>query len=504
MNKILIKNIVMILIIISTMLILTTVSNAASLSISTSKSSVEPGEVFTATITLSGGAGPISASVQNGSGSGTQFLDNGSMSISCTAGSSGTVTISASGTVGDYATEQDVNVSNSKSVTIVVPEAPAPTTPSTPTTQTPTKTNPSVPSKTTTPTRPTVDTYTKSSNANLSNLEIAEGAITPEFDSGITEYSISVPNEITKLSIAAITDNSKAIVTIEGNEELQVGENTIDVVVTAEDGSTKTYKILATRALAELNLQSLNIYYINENGEKVLLKLTPEFASNIYKYTISKELPYTVESLKVDTTSSRENAEIEIIGNEKLETGENVITIKLIAHNEVKSIEDETNDESEELNEIAVNETIEEKSYTITVTKEAEPVVVPVTTIGKIKNFFTGFTAKFGSWATKNFDRIISGMLLIATAAFAGLTIYFVADYKNYKNLLAKLAEFNKEELMEKANVALNVEKAPVTENIEEEVKTNKIKEEKVTSKKIDEFIEEARKEKAVKGRRFK
>lgn len=495
MNNKLIKSIVMILIIITTMLILTNISNAASLSISTSKSSVEPGEVFTATITLNGGAGPISASVQNGSGSGTQFLDNGSMSISCTAGNSGTVTISASGTVGDYATEQDVNVSNSKNVTIAVPEEPKPsetTTQTTTTTQTPTKTNPSVPSKTTTPTRPTTssqDTYTKSSNSKLEKLEIAEGAITPEFDSSVTEYSINVSNEVTKLSIAATTDSSKATVNIEGNEELQIGENTINVIVTAEDGSTTTYTILATRALAELNLQTLSVYYIDENGKKIILELTPEFVNNIYKYTLSKELPYTVENLQIDATSTRENAEIEITGNENLKTGNNEIAIRIVAYNKKETNVDEITEDI-----ILENEIVEEKTYYITVTKEEEPVVVPVTTMGKIKNFFTGFTTKIGSWATKNFDRIISGMLLIVTAVFAGLTIYFVADYKNYKNLLAKLAEFNKAELMEKANVALNVKKTEI----------NETQGEKDTSEKVAEFIEEARKEKAVKGRRYK
>ena len=49
-------------------------------------------------------------------------------------------------------------------------------------------------------------------------------------------------------------------------------------------------------------------------------------------------------------------------------------------------------------------------------------------------------------------------MLAVATATFAGLTVYFVHDYKNYKSLVAKLAEFNKANLMERANGALVVE----------------------------------------------
>lgn len=90
-------------------------SNAASLSISTSKSSVSPGESFTVTVSVSGGAGYVSATASNGSGSmGSTFLDNASKSFTCTAGSSGRVTISASGVIADYSTENDEQKSASK------------------------------------------------------------------------------------------------------------------------------------------------------------------------------------------------------------------------------------------------------------------------------------------------------------------------------------------------------------------------------------------------------
>ena len=60
-----------------------------------------------------------------------------------------------------------------------------------------------------------------------------------------------------------------------------------------------------------------------------------------------------------------------------------------------------------------------------------------------------------------------SGMLLIATASFVGLTIYFAYDYKNYQRILAKLAEYNKENLNQRASVALNPEMANINENVE-------------------------------------
>ena len=438
MNKIIIKSLAVFIITVAVLIGISTVSNAASLSITTSKSSVAPGEVFTATITLNGGAGPISASVQNGSGSATQFLDNGSMSVSCTAGSSGTVTVSASGTVGDYATEADVYVSNSKGVTIVEPvaETPKQETPTTnKQTQTTTPKNNNSTKKT--------ETQTKSSDSKLGTLEIAEGVISPEFDSNTTEYQITVPNDITKLTINATPSNSKATIAINGNEELQEGENVVEIVVTAENGEKTTYKITTTRELPELNLKALELYYINEDGKKVKLVLEPEFQSDIYDYKVEKELLYTISDIKVEGIATRENAEIEITGNEKLKEGKNIITIKVTLTSE----EGDT----------------EERIYKVIVNKEKEPVVVPLTTAQKIQLMFSNIS----SWTTNNFDKILSILLLISTTAFVGLTIYFIYDYNNYKKIMEKLAEVNKTNLKEKANVALNVEETN-TEDVEE------------------------------------
>ena len=442
MNKIIVKSLAVLIITVAVLIGISTVSNAASLSITTSKSSVAPGEVFTATITLNGGAGPISASVQNGSGSATQFLDNGSMSVSCTAGSSGTVTVSASGTVGDYTTEADVYVSNSKGVTIVEPVAETPkqeTQTTNKQTQTTQKNNNS--NNTTKKT----ETPTKSSDSKLATLEVAEGTLSPEFDSSTTEYQITVPNDITKLTINATPSNSKATIAINGNEELQEGENVVEVVVTAENGNTTTYKMTTIRELPELNLKTLDLYYINEDGKKVKLVLEPEFQPDIYDYKIKEELLYTISSINVESIATREDAEIEITGNEKLQEGKNTITIKV-------SLTSEEGD-------------IEERIYKVIVNKEKEPVVVPLTTAQKIQLLFSNI----GSWTTNNFDKLLSILLLISTTAFVGLTIYFIYDYNNYKKIMEKLAEVNKANLKEKANVALNVEDA----NTEEEEETS-------------------------------
>ena len=409
-----------------TSLWLTTVSDAA-LSISPSKSTVSPGETFNVTVSVSSSeAGAVNLSASNGTLSQTyiDLMTQSSVTVTCVAGSSGTVSFSASGKVANYTTETEGTQSATASVTIKEPEPVPPPVTNTDTSSSGSSSSGNSGSSSGTgttnkkPTTSTTTTVTKSSNSKLDSLEIAEGTITPEFSSGTKEYSISIPNEVTKLSISAVPDSSKATVKITGNEELQVGENTIEVVVTAEDGSKTTYKILAKRAQPVLSLQTLTVGYIDENGEKLELILNPVFVFDTYEYAIDTEIPHTVKNLEILGTANRENAIIEVIGNEELKTGENEITIKV-------TVTDEAGLE-------------EQKTYMIKVQKEEEPVVTPLTTMEKMGNWFNGIGITISTWLSENFDRIIIGMLMFATAAFIGLTIYFVFDYKNYKKLLTK------------------------------------------------------------------
>ena len=88
----------------------------------------------------------------------------------------------------------------------------------------------------------------KSSNASLSSLVISAGTLSPEFSSDTKDYTATVDYSCSSLAVTANPSDSKASVTsVTGNDSLEVGDNTVSVVVTAEDGSTGTYKIVVTR-----------------------------------------------------------------------------------------------------------------------------------------------------------------------------------------------------------------------------------------------------------------
>lgn len=418
MKKNILIKIIFILMLASFILFLTTIiSNAAtSISISTSKSSVSPGGTFTVTVSAVG-AGPVTTSVSNGSGGKTDFLDNSSYSFTCTAGSSGSVTIYASGTLGDYATGNEASRSASKTVTIVKPSSGGSSsgTSSGGTSSSGSSSGGYTQKSTTTNT----EEKEKSKDSTLSALSVKEGAITPEFKKDVKEYALTIPYETSEINVTATPTDSKATVAVEGNKDLKEGENTVTVKVTAEDGSTSNYVIKVTRKRVPIALKTLVIKYENQNGELIELPLNPTFSFDKLEYTL-EDLEYWVEKLNIEATPNIEGATIDIQGAENLQVGENTITITLkIASEDVK--------EGEEPKE----ETI---TYTIKVNKKEEP-----TLIAKISDWFKGLMGTVSNWFNQNTEKAILGSLGACIVALIGLSVYIVVDYNKYKDVIAKV-----------------------------------------------------------------
>lgn len=90
----------------------------------------------------------------------------------------------------------------------------------------------------------------KSGNNALSALTVSAGTLTPAFDPAVTEYTLSLPQGTEKLTLTATPSDSNATVQGDGELTLQEGENTLPLVVTAENGETKTYTVTAKVAQA--------------------------------------------------------------------------------------------------------------------------------------------------------------------------------------------------------------------------------------------------------------
>lgn len=110
------------------------------------------------------------------------------------------------------------------------------------------------------PENTTTDTTTetpKSADNSLSALKISSGTLSPSFQYNVTNYTVTVPYDVEKIVVSATPSNSKAViesVTGNGTVNLQVGKNTIQIVVVAENGVKVTYTVVVTRSEQEVSV----------------------------------------------------------------------------------------------------------------------------------------------------------------------------------------------------------------------------------------------------------
>ncbi|MDH3327351.1 MAG: cadherin-like beta sandwich domain-containing protein, partial [Gammaproteobacteria bacterium] len=120
-------------------------------------------------------------------------------------------------------------------------------------------------------------------NANLANLVLSSGELNKTFSPFITDYLSIVPYDIESTTLDLTAQNTGAVVTVNGeimvpgqpsqDVPLSVGSNTIRIIVTAEDGQTRTaYNAVIIRNMADgstppsvstMNLSELNLLNAN-------------------------------------------------------------------------------------------------------------------------------------------------------------------------------------------------------------------------------------------------
>lgn len=152
-------------------------------------------------------------------------------------------------------------------------------------------------------------------------MKISEGVL--EFNKDITEYKLTVGNEVNNLTIDTKALSSKAKINLT-NPTLVVGENKVKILVTAENGTTKEYVITVIKkgeniVLSSDNyLSSIEIENYNINFDRETLKYTKKIKDE--------------ESLIIKASPSNENSTVAILGNESLRNG-SIINIIVTAEN---------------------------------------------------------------------------------------------------------------------------------------------------------------------------
>lgn len=340
MNKVLKIGIIMVAIIF-TLILLSTVSKAASFSASISKTEVEVGETFTVTVNANNAAGMYKVSADNSNvsktaGNTSEFLENGATTITYKAVKAGTTTITAEPTDMTDLDNDENKVTGTKKFTVTIKEKETP-----------------LPEK-----------------ATMTKVQVGDKTYTK------SGFTVKVANDVTSIKIVPTISNGESY-TINGGKsntvKLEEGTNTIRIKL----ASGNSYKIYVRREAkvddtpnvieekpekeAKLLLKSLSIKGVKSEEEKVDLLLTPEFSAEVYEYALLlDETLSDITKLDIEAIAQSEDFTVEITGNEELKDGENIITIT-VKSKDGKNTQD----------------------YKIIVTKEAKtvPVATPVTTV---------------------------------------------------------------------------------------------------------------------------
>ncbi|MGO4494951.1 endo-alpha-N-acetylgalactosaminidase family protein [Paenibacillus sp. 2RAB27] len=163
-----------------------------------------------------------------------------------------------------------------------------------------------------------------SGDATLSNLTVSAGILSPEFSSDTTSYTVNVDNNVSSMTIAATNNHSAATVSGAGVKSLSVGLNTFEVVVTAEDGTQKTYTVVVNRAgIDTSNDATLSNLTVSAGV------LSPEFNSGITSYAVNVD--NNVSSMTIAATKNHNAATVNGAGVKSLSVGLNTFEVVVTA-----------------------------------------------------------------------------------------------------------------------------------------------------------------------------
>ncbi len=123
-----------------------------------------------------------------------------------------------------------------------------------------------------------------SKNNNLSSLAVEGATLSPSFTSSVTSYTVNLPPNTETIKITGKKADSTASVSGLGEHSVEDGKNTIKVVVTAQNGASKTYTITAlVEELDPINVSVNDEEYTIVRKEKLLASPSTEFKKTTIK-----------------------------------------------------------------------------------------------------------------------------------------------------------------------------------------------------------------------------
>ena len=156
-----------------------------------------------------------------------------------------------------------------------------------------------------------------SNNCDLASLKVDNATIYPDFSADVTEYSASVPYEVSDLYLSAEADHPGAQVSVDNPTLVSNATTAVRITVTAETGATKTYVIYVSRDrdpnYVESSNANLGSLYVEGYD------LSPAFDTDVKQYYVW--LPYERESVDLYAEAEDELASVSVGSDYVLEPG---------------------------------------------------------------------------------------------------------------------------------------------------------------------------------------
>ena len=165
-----------------------------------------------------------------------------------------------------------------------------------------------------------------SGNANLAGLSCGDYALSPAFSAGTTEYSVTVPYDVSRLPLDYRAADGGANVSVSGNQ-LSVGVNTVVLTVTAANGASRRYTISVTRQ-PDPNVTLSSDASLSELTPSTG-QLSPAFSPEITEYAVY--VPYETSKISLSATAKDSKALGVTQPDASLKEGDNLLTVTCTA-----------------------------------------------------------------------------------------------------------------------------------------------------------------------------
>lgn len=281
--------------------------DAATCNVSANKTNIQVGEQVSVSVNVNAGAWNLrinGGGLTSGDTSGlvgqtnTTANSNASKTYTFTANSAGTYTISVTGDITDYDTDQPINISKPITITVSEKKQGQPVTPTEPTT----------------PTQPTAPTF---SNTNKKMYATDKINLRSSWSTSSAATSVEKGTELTVTGTSTEKINGYVWyrVSYNGTKYVASGLLTATKPQVEENKEDENKEKSSNKALKDLVVQNY--------------KLSPEFTSENTKYTL--EVTKEVDKLEITPIPEDSEAKVQIAGNENFKIGNNIVKITVTA-----------------------------------------------------------------------------------------------------------------------------------------------------------------------------